>query len=92
MSRTSPEPVPFSPEEAALLLRAAHLAPSIHNSQPWHFTVRADRVEVFADPTRSLPAVDPDGRQADGRGQPRQGRVEGQGRDLGPGSRTGVRG
>ena len=38
---------------------AAILAANPHNTQPWLFHVGAKRVEVFADPTRAMPAVDP---------------------------------
>ncbi|WP_221328912.1 nitroreductase family protein [Actinoplanes sp. L3-i22] len=38
-------------------------APSLHNSQPWLFRIRRPAIEVYADPTRSLPVVDPDGRE-----------------------------
>jgi hypothetical protein len=41
----------------------ATLAPSIHNSQPWRFVLRPDRIDVYADTARRAPAVDPDGRQ-----------------------------
>lgn len=43
-------------------VRAATLAPSIYNSQPWRFRIHDGRMDVLADPLRSLPAVDPDGR------------------------------
>jgi nitroreductase len=56
-------PEPFPPEHVTLLLDAARAAPSIHNTQPWRFEVRGDRVEVWADRSRALPAIDPDGRQ-----------------------------
>jgi nitroreductase len=38
-------------------------APSIHNSQPWSFTVRGNQLDVRLDPARALPAIDPTGRQ-----------------------------
>ena len=38
-------------------------APSVHNTQPWHFTLRAEDVEVRVDPRRRLDVVDPHGRQ-----------------------------
>jgi nitroreductase len=41
----------------------ATLAPSIHNTQPWRFVVGRGRLELFADPSRAVPVVDPDGRQ-----------------------------
>lgn len=44
-------------------VRAATLAPSLHNSQPWRFRISAGAVEVFADPTRRLDVLDPGGRE-----------------------------
>jgi hypothetical protein len=44
-------------------LRAAGLAPSTHNTQPWRFRVAEGAFEVWADPSRRLPIVDPDDRQ-----------------------------
>lgn len=44
-------------------VRAATLAPSIHNSQPWRFRIRPDGVDVYADWRRRLEVIDPDGRQ-----------------------------
>ncbi|HZY76760.1 MAG TPA: hypothetical protein VFE40_10600 [Jatrophihabitantaceae bacterium] len=41
----------------------ATLAPSIHNTQPWRFVVRPGRLELFADSSRAVPVVDPEGRQ-----------------------------
>lgn len=42
----------------------ATLAPSIHNSQPWRFEVLDDRLDLYLDRARRLPAVDPLGREA----------------------------
>ncbi len=49
------------PSEAQLrfLVRYAVLAPSGHNTQPWLFKIRGDRLDLFADRTRALPVVDP---------------------------------
>ncbi|BBH69140.1 NAD(P)H nitroreductase [Actinoplanes sp. OR16] len=44
-------------------VRLAATAPSLHNSQPWLFRVEPPVIEVFADPARRLPVVDPDGRE-----------------------------
>ncbi len=38
---------------------AAILAANPHNTQPWLFHVTSDSVDVFADQTRAMPAVDP---------------------------------
>jgi nitroreductase len=40
----------------------ARLAPSIHNTQPWRWVVRGDRLELFAVPDRQLREQDPQGR------------------------------
>jgi nitroreductase len=37
-------------------------APSVHNSQPWHWRTGVDEVQLFADPQRHLAATDPDRR------------------------------
>ncbi len=37
-------------------------APSIHNTQPWRWVYRGGVLELYADRTRQLPALDPDGR------------------------------
>lgn len=42
----------------------ATLAPSVHNSQPWRFVVRDDRLDLYADRDRAVPVIDPLGRQA----------------------------
>ncbi len=56
---------PQGPDGPDLLacVRAATLAPSIHNSQPWRFRIRPDGVDVYADWHRRLEVIDPDGRQ-----------------------------
>lgn len=42
------------------LVRFATLAANGHNTQPWRFRVREDRIEILPDPTRRTPVVDPD--------------------------------
>jgi len=44
------------------LARAAHQAPSIHNTQPWLFRPMPAGLAVLEDHRRSLPATDPHGR------------------------------
>ena len=44
------------------IVAAATRAPSVHNTQPWHFVARDDVVELWTDRSRGLPVVDPDGR------------------------------
>jgi nitroreductase len=46
----------------AEVARAAGLAPSVHNTQPWRWRVHPDRLELYADRSRQLRAADPDGR------------------------------
>ena len=44
------------------IVQAAVLAPSVHNSQPWSFTRDDGGLDLYADVTRQLPALDPEGR------------------------------
>lgn len=44
-------------------VRAAGLAPSAHNTQPWAFRVVDGCFAVWADPSRRLPVTDPEDRQ-----------------------------
>lgn len=53
----------LGPEQVHGALRAASLAPSVHNTQPWRFAVRPDRIELHADPGRRLAATDPEDRE-----------------------------
>jgi len=43
-------------------LRLANRAPSLHNTQPWHWLVGEYSVHLMADRSRHLPACDPDER------------------------------
>ena len=60
------EPVPAgarADERLVLAVRTAVLAPSVFNTQPWAFQPRGGGViDLLADRTRQLPALDPDGR------------------------------
>jgi hypothetical protein len=60
------EGFPFAGSPAAqllFLLKYAVLAPSLCNSQPWRFQVGADCIDVLADRSRALKALDPHGRE-----------------------------
>jgi nitroreductase len=52
-SDTSPNGDPVN------LIRAAILAANAHNTQPWLFTVTDDRIELHADMSRTIGAMDP---------------------------------
>lgn len=45
------------------LIQRAALAPSVHNTQPWYFTVSQGALCLHADAERGLPAEDPAGRE-----------------------------
>ena len=49
--------------QLGFLLRYAILAPSTKNSQPWAFSVQANRVHLVADRRRGQPIADPDQRE-----------------------------
>lgn len=44
------------------VVSAATLAPSVHNSQPWRFTMDDGGLDLYADGARRLPVLDPEGR------------------------------
>ena len=50
-------------EKLKFLLNYAVLAPSLHNTQPWNFTVRGNEIRVLANRNRHLPIADPDSRE-----------------------------
>jgi hypothetical protein len=45
----------MSSDQAVDLIRKAVLAPSSHNTQPWHFWVSGSGIDLFADRPRGLP-------------------------------------
>src|SRR5271156_3902033 len=44
------------------VLALASRAPSVHNTQPWRWLVRAESLHLYSDADRQLPNTDPDGR------------------------------
>ncbi|WP_123024445.1 Acg family FMN-binding oxidoreductase [Mycolicibacterium stellerae] len=44
-------------------VRLACRAPSLHNSQPWHWVAEGPALHLFADLTRVMTAADPEGRE-----------------------------
>jgi len=50
------------PNVLAEAARAAGLAPSVHNTQPWRWRVHRDHLDLYADRSRQLDAADPEGR------------------------------
>ena len=50
-------------EVLELAARKAALAPSVHNTQPWRFRLADNHLELLADETRQLSALDPTYRQ-----------------------------
>ncbi len=62
---TLPDALPANPIEASrALIGAAILAPSYWNAQPWRFEVDPEEIRLTLDPSRTLPACDPDRRFA----------------------------
>ena len=51
------------PDTVRAVLTMATLAPSVHNSQPWHWGVGEQSLHLYADPSRYLPHSDPDRRE-----------------------------
>jgi len=70
-SRPAQQPATISPATTTTptpvgvvrrLVTLANRAPSVHNTQPWVWRFRDDRIELYADWTRRLEAADPIGR------------------------------
>jgi nitroreductase len=55
-------PVPSATAALTAAAEAAGYAPSIHNTQPWHWRVAGDVLELHTEPDRQLATSDPDGR------------------------------
>ncbi|HET6818628.1 MAG TPA: hypothetical protein VFH66_15480 [Mycobacteriales bacterium] len=54
---------PLTKSEAHWAVEQAAKAPSIHNTQPWRFRWFLDTFDLYADRSRHLSAIDPDGRE-----------------------------
>lgn len=55
---------PMTAEEIARYVVAkAVWAPSVHNTQPWRFTVGGQEISLHADADRRLVVADPNGRE-----------------------------
>lgn len=52
-----------SGQDSLGLVQAAVLAANAHNTQPWHFRVGKDRIDLFADVSRSTGSMDALGRE-----------------------------
>lgn len=50
-------------DEIRTVVELAALAPSVHNTQPWHFRWDGSALDVHEDATRALPVLDPAGRE-----------------------------
>lgn len=58
-----PAATPIDDSLAELLVYYATIAPSSHNTQPWHFEWTGDQLRVYPDLTRWLPVADADRRE-----------------------------
>jgi nitroreductase len=61
-SRNQNGTTPILAAQAGYLIEVAGRAPSLHNTQPWRFTVDGEAIELYADPSRQL-QVDAEGRE-----------------------------
>jgi hypothetical protein len=55
--------LPTAAELAGYVVAAAVWAPSVHNTQPWWFSVSGREISLYADAGRQLPVADPRGRE-----------------------------
>jgi nitroreductase len=50
----APQVTPIPASWVARMLATASRAPSVHNTQPWRFSVTAHAIELYADPARKI--------------------------------------
>src|SRR5262249_4377806 len=50
----APQVIPVPASWVARMLATASRAPSVHNTQPWRFSVTAHAIELYADPARKI--------------------------------------
>src|SRR3954470_21986852 len=62
--RAGPEAAALTRQQIVDLARAAHQAPSIHNTQPWRLCARDTGLDLDEDSSRRLPGTDPLGRES----------------------------
>lgn len=62
---TASDPITTAPDAYTIetAVSRAGRAPSLHNSQPWHWIFDGTRLRLYSDPDRRLSAADPHGRQ-----------------------------
>jgi len=60
---TSPNPEQARADIVRYVVGDAVWAPSVHNTQPWWFSVGSSGLGLYADPARQLAAADPSGRE-----------------------------
>ncbi len=60
--RVGPEAPALTRQQVLDLARAAHQAPSIHNTQPWRLHAHPQGLDLREDPQRGLRGSDPEGR------------------------------
>jgi len=53
-----PAPATAPEEVAAQVVAAAVWAPSVHNTQPWWFRARGQKISLYADASRQLRVAD----------------------------------
>jgi nitroreductase len=58
-----PSTIAIPVSKLARLVATAARAPSVHNTQPWRFRAGRDTIDLLADRSRTVPRIDPAGRE-----------------------------